>query len=182
MCWISPGDLARSPRLQPRIKNSMLKRCREVIRGDGAPINYWTLHSLWCLLQEKHGVTCNKWCNKFGNMRDSIVIRVEADTNHKSARFFVHTLCHKMHDFTRTMSSIGKHIQPFSQSMVYKRGQSGQHLELFFSLQNFVKKVPGYWNFMEQKVLELNLIPFLFTKGVNHIWKTEFREKILISA
>ena len=34
--------------------------------------------------------------------------------------------------------------RPFSQSMVYKRGQSGQNLELFFSLQNFVKKVPGY--------------------------------------
>ena len=44
--------------------NSMLKRCREVIKADGGPINYWTLHSLWCLLKVKHRVTCNKWCLK----------------------------------------------------------------------------------------------------------------------
>ena len=86
MRWISPGDLARSPNCNP-IENNTLKRCREVIEGDGGPINYWTLHSLWCLLKEKHGVTCkNDAIN--GNMRDSLVIRVEADTNHKSARFF----------------------------------------------------------------------------------------------
>ena len=42
-------------------------------------------------------------------MCDSLVICVEADTNHKSARFF-HTFCHKMHDFTKTMLSIGRHI------------------------------------------------------------------------
>ena len=43
-------------------------------------------------------------------MCDSLVIRVEADTNHKRARFFCHTFCHKMHDFTPTMPSIGRHI------------------------------------------------------------------------
>ena len=43
------------------IENNMLKRSREVIEGAGGPINYWTLHSLWCLLKEEHGVTCNKW-------------------------------------------------------------------------------------------------------------------------
>ena len=38
-------------------------------------------------------------------------------------------------------SELGKDlIWPFSQSMVYKRGQSGQNLELFFSLQNFCLK------------------------------------------
>ena len=103
MRWISPGDLARSPDCNP-IENNMLIRCREVIKWDGGPINYWTLHSLWCLLKEKHGVTCNK-CNDAinGNMCDSLVICVEADTNHKSARFFFHTFCPKMHDFTKTM-------------------------------------------------------------------------------
>ena len=39
--------------------------CWLVIEADSGPINYWTLHSLWCLLREKHGVTCNKWCNKW---------------------------------------------------------------------------------------------------------------------
>ena len=50
-------------RIQTLIK-SMLKRCREVIKTDGGPINYWTLHSLWCLLKVKHRVICNKWCLK----------------------------------------------------------------------------------------------------------------------
>ena len=44
-------------------------------------------------------------------MRDSLVIRVEADTNHKSAKK-IHTFCYKMHAFTPTMPSIGRHI-PF---------------------------------------------------------------------
>ena len=56
MRWISPGALARSHDCNP-IENNMLKRSREVIEKDGGPINYWTLHSLWCLLKEKHGVT-----------------------------------------------------------------------------------------------------------------------------
>ena len=51
------------------------------------PINYWTLRSFWCLLKENmewHAI--NDAIN--GNMCDSLVIRVEADTNHKSAKFF----------------------------------------------------------------------------------------------
>ena len=59
--------------------------CREVIERDGGPINYWT-YSLWCLLKEKHGVTCNKWCNKWKHAWFPCY-SVEADTNHKSARF-----------------------------------------------------------------------------------------------
>ena len=103
MRWSSPGDLARSPDCNP-IENSMLKRCREVIEGDGGPINYWTLHSLWCLLKEKHGVTCNKWCNKW---KHAWFPCYSCRSCHKSqkCKIFFHTLC-----LTRTMPSIGRHI------------------------------------------------------------------------
>ena len=96
---ISPGDLARSPDCNP-IENNMLKRCREGIEGDGGPINYWTLHSLWCLLKEKHGVTCNKWCNKWKLARFPCY---SCRSGHKSQKceIFFHTFCHKMHDFTK---------------------------------------------------------------------------------
>ena len=92
----------------------MLKRCREVIEADGGPINYWTLHSLWCLLKVKHRVTCNKWCLKVQKHAwFSCYSCIEADTNHKSARFF-HTICHEMHDFTPTMPSIDTYHSFFS--------------------------------------------------------------------
>ena len=88
----------------------MLKRCREVIEGDGGPINYLILHSLWCLLKEKHGVTCNKWCIN-GDMCDSLVIRVEADTNHKSARFlFTPFVIKCMISQKQCHQFIGRHI------------------------------------------------------------------------
>ena len=91
----------------------MLKRCREVIEADGGPINYWTLHSLWCLLKVKHRVTCNKWCLKVQKHAwFSCYSCIEAD-NHKSARFF-HTICHEMHDFTPTMPSIDTYHSFFS--------------------------------------------------------------------
>ena len=109
MCWISPGDLARSRDCNP-IENNMLKRCREVIKKDGGAINYWTLHSLWCLLKDKYGVTCNKWCNKW---KHAWFPCYSCRSGHKSQKceIFFHTFCHKMHDFTKTMPSIGRHIQ-----------------------------------------------------------------------
>ena len=51
---------------------------------------HWTLHSLWCLLKVKHRVTCKNGAWKFRNMCDSLVIRVEADTNSKVQDFFSH--------------------------------------------------------------------------------------------
>ena len=92
--------------------NSMLKRCREVIEADGGPINYWTLHSLWCLLKVKHRVTCNKWCLKV--QKHAWFSCYSCRSWHKSqkCKIFPHTFCHKMHDFTPTMPSIGRHV-PF---------------------------------------------------------------------
>ena len=79
------------------------------IEKDGGPINYWKLHSLWCLLKEKHGVTCNKWCNKW---KHAWFPCYSCRSGHKSQKceIFVHTFCHKMHNFTKTMPSIGRHI------------------------------------------------------------------------
>ena len=92
--------------------NSMLKGCREVIEADGGPINYWTLHSLWCLLKVKHRVTCNKWCLKV--QKHAWFSCYSCRSWHKSqkCKIFFHNFCHKMHDFTPTMPSIGRHI-PF---------------------------------------------------------------------
>ena len=83
--------------------------CWLVIEADSGPINYWTLHSLWCLLKEKHGVTCNKWCNKWKHVWFPCY---SCRSWHKSQKceIFFHTFCHKMHDFTNTMPSIGRHI------------------------------------------------------------------------
>ena len=108
MRWISPGDLARSPDCN-LIKNNILKRCREVIEGDGGPINYWTLHSMRCLLKEKHGVTFNKWCNKWKHVWFPCY---SCRSWHKSQKceIFFHTFCHKIHDFTKTVPSICRHI------------------------------------------------------------------------
>ena len=39
-------------------------------------------------------------------MRDSLVIRVEL----QKCEIFLHTFSHKMHDFTKTMPSIGRQI------------------------------------------------------------------------
>ena len=88
-------------------------RCREVIEADGGPINYWTLHSLWYLLKVKHRVTCNKWCLK---VQKHVWFSCYSCTSwHKSqkCKIIFHTFCHKMHDFTPTMLSIGRHI-PFT--------------------------------------------------------------------
>ena len=89
--------------------NRMLKRCREVIEADGGPINYWTLHSLWCLLKVKHTVACNKWCSKV--QKHAWLSCYSCRSRHKSQKCnFFHTFCHKMHDFTPTMPSIGRHL------------------------------------------------------------------------
>ena len=110
----SEKKMCRSPPPPPPPPNSrpMLKRCREVIEADGGPINYWTLHSLWCLLKVKHRVTCNKWCLKV--QKHAWFSCHSCRSWHKSqkCKIFFHTFCHKMHYFTPTMPSIGRHI-PF---------------------------------------------------------------------
>ena len=122
----SAGDLARSPGRSdpahfaeglagPTWVNVAYKLwstvCWLVIEAESGPIDYWTLHSLWCLLKEKHGVTCKEWCSKW---KHAWFPCHSCRSGHKSQKceIFFHTFCHKMHDFTITMPSIGRHI-PF---------------------------------------------------------------------
>ena len=108
-CAGSVQAILQDPPTATLSKIIMLKRCREVIEGDGGPINYWTLHSLWCLLKEKHGGTCNKWCNKWKHAWFPCYSCRSGHISQKCEIFF-HTFCHKMHDFTKTIPSIGRHI------------------------------------------------------------------------
>ena len=119
---LQSGDLARSPGLIQCILQrawgpgptwvnvayklwSTVYMLIMVIEADSGPINYWTLHSLWCLLKENHGVTCNKWCNK---VKHAWFPCYSCRSGHKSQKceIFFHTFCHKMHDFTKTMPLI----------------------------------------------------------------------------
>ena len=86
--------------------------CWLVIEAESGPITYWTLHSLWCLLKEKHGVTCNTWRTWSNKWKHVWFPCYSCRSCHKSQKceIFSHTFCHKMHDFTNTMPSIGRHI------------------------------------------------------------------------
>ena len=108
MRWISPGDLARSPDCNP-IENIMLKRCREVIEGDGdlSIIE----HFIHCDAYEKKNMewhAINDAIN--GNMPWFPCYSCRSGHKSQKCEIFFHTFCHNMHDFKKTMPSIGRHI------------------------------------------------------------------------
>ena len=104
---LQSGDLAILPGLSKACAGACAKTAHtnfdqqyaDWFEAESGPITYWTLHSL-CVLIKRKKLSIHEG---FGN----ILIPVLFVCCHKSQN--IHTLCHKMHDFTNTLPSIGRH-------------------------------------------------------------------------
>ena len=125
-------------------------------------------------------VTCNNWCFKV--QKHAWFSCYSCWSWHKSqkCKIFVHTFCHKMHDFTPTMPSIGRHI-PFifcaRKFHIHYRLNNQNRLNTFWDIW---KNARGDLLFWLSVYMYIYVIVVFFTSFT--IWSDATRKKAWIYA